>query len=110
MGLLDGLGAMLGGQGNLMSIAEKALADAGGLNEIVAQLQKAGLGDQVASWIGTGANLPVSADQIRSALSSDQLAGIAASLGLHIDQLPQLLAEYLPKVIDAATPNGNLPS
>ncbi len=110
MGLLDGLGAMLGGQGNLMSIAEKALADAGGLNGIVAQLQKAGLGDQVASWIGTGANLPVSAEQIKSALSSDQLAGIAASLGLHIDQLPQLLAEYLPKVIDAATPNGSLPS
>src|ERR1051325_6839625 len=37
----------------------------GGLNAIVAKLEQAGFGDQVKSWIGTGQNLPISADQLR---------------------------------------------
>lgn len=115
MGLFDGLGAVLGdvlsGKPiNLAGIAEQVFANAGGLNGIVSQLQQAGLGDQVASWIGTGSNLPVSAEQIKEALSSNQLASLANSFGVDINNLPQLLAEHLPKAVDQASPDGVLPS
>lgn len=115
MGLFDGLGSVIGdvlsGKPlNLASIAEQVFNNAGGLNGIVAQLQAAGLGEQVSSWIGTGTNLPVSADQIKSALSSEQMASLANALGIDIGNLPQLLAEHLPKAVDQASPNGVLPS
>jgi uncharacterized protein YidB (DUF937 family) len=115
MGLFDGLGSVIGDvlsgkPVNLMSIAEQVFANAGGVNGILSQLQAAGLGDQVASWIGTGSNLPVSADQIKSALSSEQMASLAGALGIDIGKLPQLLAEHLPKAVDQASPNGVLPS
>lgn len=115
MGLFDGLGSVvgdiLGGRPiNLMAIAEQVLSNAGGVSGILAQLQAAGLGDQVASWIGTGSNLPVSADQIRSALTSEQMAKLAGALGIDVGNLPQVLAEHLPKAVDQASPNGVLPS
>ena len=114
MGLFDGLSSALGDvlsgkPVNLMAIAEQVFTNAGGVNGILSQLQAAGLGDQVASWIGTGSNLPVSADQIKSALSSDQMASLAKGLGIDIGNLPQLLAEHLPKAVDQASPNGVLP-
>jgi uncharacterized protein YidB (DUF937 family) len=115
MGLFDSLGSivqdvMAGKEINLLSIAEQAFAGAGGVNGILGQLQQAGLGDQVASWIGTGQNLPISADQIKSALSNPQLQALAASMGVHLDQVPGLLAQHLPGAIDQASPNGVMPS
>ncbi|HZG29059.1 protein of unknown function [Ensifer adhaerens] len=115
MGLFDGLGSVIGdvlsGRSvNLMAVAEQVFNNAGGVSGILAQLQAAGLGDQVASWIGTGANLPVSADQIKSALSSEQMTSLANALGVDIGNLPQLLADHLPKAVDQASPNGVLPS
>lgn len=115
MGLFDGLGSVIGDvlsgrPVNLMAVAQQVFDNAGGVNGVLAQLQAAGLGDQVASWIGTGANLPVSADQIKSALSSEQLASLAGALGIDAGKLPQLLAEHLPAAVDQASPNGVLPS
>ncbi len=115
MGLFDGLGSVisdaLGGKPvNILAVAENLFQNAGGVNGIIAQLNQAGLGEQVSSWIGTGSNLPVSADQIRSALSSEQVRGLANAFGINVDQLPQLLADHLPTAADKASPNGVLPS
>lgn len=114
MSFLDGIGSILGDvmQGkpvDLSSIASQVFAHAGGLNGIVAQLQNAGLGEQVSSWIGSGGNLPVSAEQIRSALSSEQLRSLASNFGVDLDQVSELLAHHLPGAVDAATPAGELP-
>ncbi|MES5097065.1 YidB family protein [Agrobacterium sp. BA1120] len=115
MGLLDGLGSIIGdalsGKSvNLAAVANQLFQNAGGLQGITDQLNRAGLGEQVASWIGTGNNLPVSAEQIKAALSSEQLRSLAQSFGVDIDQLPQILAEHLPKAIDKDSPDGVLPS
>jgi uncharacterized protein YidB (DUF937 family) len=115
MGLLDGLGSIIGDvlqgkQVNLVAIAEQALVSSGGMNGILAQLQQAGLGDQVSSWLGQGSNLPISADQIKAALSSDQLQNLANAFGVHIDHVPELLAQHLPAAVDQASPDGMLPS
>lgn len=115
MGLLDGLqsivgDALSGKPVDLMAVAAQVLQNAGGLDGIVTQLNQAGLGEQVASWIGTGSNLPISSDQIKTALSSETMRNLAQSFGVDPDQLPQLLAEHLPQVIDKASPNGVLTS
>ena len=115
MGLFDGLGTLVtdalnGRPINILAVAEDIFQNAGGVNGILAQLNQAGLGDQVKSWIGTGGNLPVSPEQIKSALSNEQLRSLANAFGVDLDSLPQLLAQHLPEAVDKASPNGVLPS
>lgn len=113
MGLLDGLagqilGSVMGGnsQGGMAAIATEVFSQSGGVSGILDKFKASGLGDHAASWVGTGANLPVSADQITSALGSGPLADMAAKFGLTPEVLSSQLAEHLPGVIDKMTPSG----
>jgi uncharacterized protein YidB (DUF937 family) len=81
----------------------------GGLSAIVAKLEQAGFGDQVKSWIGTGQNLPITADQLRQVLGNDTVRQIAAKYNIPIDQVSEVLAHQLPVAVDQASPNGKLP-
>ena len=92
-------------------ILKEVLGDGsqGGLSAIVAKLQQAGFGDQVKSWIGTGQNLPISAQQLQEVLGSDQVKQLAARFGIPVDQLSTVLAQILPTAVDQASPKGTLP-
>ena len=81
----------------------------GTLSAIVAKLQQAGFGDQVKSWIGTGQNLPITADQLKKVLGSDTVRQLAAKFNIPVDQLAKVLAQQLPTAIDHASPDGKLP-
>jgi len=81
----------------------------GGLSAIVAKLQQSGLGDQVKSWIGSGANLPITADQLHQVLGSDTVKQLAAKYNIPVDQISELLAKELPAAVDHASPDGKLP-
>lgn len=116
MGLMDNIGGSLGGLiGQVTSAAAPGListvlakTNLGDLQGLVNQLQQGGLGDQVKSWLGNGGNMPVSPDQIRAALGSDQVKQIAAHFGVPVDDALKLLAEHLPATVDQASPNGTL--
>jgi uncharacterized protein YidB (DUF937 family) len=116
MGLLDSLGSALKGVlGQVEADAVPALISAvlaktnlGDLQGLANKLQQGGLNDQVQSWLGNGANLPVTVDQLRAALGNEQVQQIARELGLPIDNALKLLAEYLPTVVDQASPNGTI--
>jgi len=114
MGILDqlggslksALGAAAAAEGPGLISAALAKANMGDLQGLVTQLQQGGLGDQVKSWLGNGANLPVTAEQLQSVLNNDQVKQLANHLGVPVDQALQLLAQHLPTVIDQASPNG----
>ena len=121
MGLLDSvLGAALGGpqagqaQGGAGGIDPQMIAgivgalmnNAGGLSGILGKLQQGGLGDAAASWVGTGANQPVSAD----ALGPDLMGMIAKQLGGNQQQAAGTMADLLPGLIDQLTPQGQVPA
>jgi len=120
MGLLDnlGLGDMLKsllGQaksGALPALINAVLAktEYRDLNGLVAALQKGGLDEQVKSWLGPGANLPVTAEQLRAVLGNAQVQEFARQLGLPVDQALKTMAQYLPEIVDKASPNGVLKS
>jgi uncharacterized protein YidB (DUF937 family) len=80
----------------------------GSLGGLLQQLQQGGLGGQVASWLGNGANLPVSADQLRAALGNEQLQQMARQAGLPVDQLLAMLSQHLPQTVDRMSPHGSL--
>ncbi|MFC7460891.1 YidB family protein [Hydrogenophaga defluvii] len=93
----------------LMELLSGKGGGAGGLGGLVAQLNQAGLGDIVQSWIGRGQNMPVSGNQLESALGSDVLGQLGGQLGMNGGQLGDLLAQALPGLIDRMTPDGQLP-
>lgn len=80
------------------------------LQGLVEQLQKGGLNEQVRSWLGNGANLPVTAEQIRAALGNQQVQQMAQKFGLPVDAMLNVLSEHLPTTVDEASPNGTLRS
>jgi uncharacterized protein YidB (DUF937 family) len=59
--------------------------------------------------VGTGDNLPISAEQLASVLDSRTLQDMAQQAGLPVQGLTEQLAGLLPQVIDKITPNGSLP-
>jgi uncharacterized protein YidB (DUF937 family) len=115
MGLLDGvlgqLGGNSGGGNQILNLIMGLISDQGrgGLAGLLGQLRSAGLGDAADSWVSTGRNLPVSADQISTALGSGQLRELAQQFGISPDALPGQLANILPQVVDKLTPQGRVP-
>ncbi len=82
----------------------------GGLGGLLQQLQAAGLGEQAGSWVGTGENLPISADQLANALGHQRLAEIAAQAGVPEEQAAGGLASLLPELVNQLTPQGQVPA
>jgi uncharacterized protein YidB (DUF937 family) len=108
MGLLDGLiGGVVGAE--MASVASQLIAKHGGVSGIVNQLQQQGLGATVNSWIGTGANQPISPDQVHQAFGPEVIGELAAKAGMTPQELAQKLAQVLPQVVDKLTPNGAVP-
>jgi uncharacterized protein YidB (DUF937 family) len=80
----------------------------GSVGGLLQQLQQSGLGPQVASWLGNGQNLPVSADQLKQALGDEHLRQLATQFGIPVDQLLGQLSQHLPAAVDHMSPNGTL--
>jgi uncharacterized protein YidB (DUF937 family) len=115
MGILDSVKSALGGssagnQSDLMSAVMNLVGQQnGGLNGFIQQFSSKGLGDLVSSWVGTGNNLPISAEQIQHVLGSDTVKNIASKMGVDANSAASQLSNLLPQVIDKLTPNGKVP-
>jgi uncharacterized protein YidB (DUF937 family) len=107
MGLLDGvLGGVVGGE--MATVVNGFIERHGGVQGIVAQMEKQGFGATVQSWVSNGANQPISADQVHAAFGSDTIAAVASKFGLQPQELAQKLAQVLPQAIDKLTPTGQV--
>ncbi len=84
-------------------------SESGGLNGLISQFKKNGLGDVISSWVGTNKNLPVSSDQIQSVLGNDTVKEMASKLGIDSNALTGQLSNLLPQVVDKLTPEGKVP-
>jgi uncharacterized protein YidB (DUF937 family) len=81
----------------------------GGLAGLIEKISAGGLGEQVASWVSTGQNLPVSAEQIQQVLGSSFVQGLAQKMGINTADVAGSLATLLPQVVDKLTPDGQVP-
>lgn len=109
MGMLDGiLGGVVGA--GMASVVGGFIDSHGGVAGIVGQLQQNGLGATVSSWVGMGANLPVTPEQIHQALGSDKFNELASKAGMSPEALAGALSKLLPEAIDKLTPKGVVPA
>lgn len=82
----------------------------GGIDGLLAQFTGSGLTQHAQSWIGSGENLPITAEQVQQVLSNDQVRAMVERTGLPVDGLLSLVAKVLPHAVDQATPGGSLPA
>ncbi len=79
------------------------------LPEVVRQFEEKGMREQVDSWVRTGPNKSIDPRQIDDVIGRREIDGYAQSKGIGRDQLAEVLAKYIPMIIDELTPSGQLP-
>lgn len=116
MGLLDSLenqelGNVLGGSSNPLAsgLLQMIQNQPGGLQGLVQSFHDKGLGGIASSWVGSGANSPITAEQVHQVLGSDQVKALAAKAGINPDTAGSVIAQLLPTLVDKLTPNGSVP-
>ena len=77
---------------------------------MIAKFQRAGLGNVVSSWVGSGQNQPVSGEQLTDVLGADTMAELAEKLGTSQGDAAGQLSDILPDLIDRLTPQGQAPA
>ena len=119
MGLLDQVSGALGGAMGGTGAGAKAvllqqlitmLSKPGALQDLMGSFQKAGLGNVVQSWLGTGTNLPIDASQITKVLGAGTVGDLARKAGISEGETASTLSSLLPQVIDKISPSGDAPS
>ena len=103
---------MTGPQAKLLQAVLAMLSNhgqAGGLPGLIGRFQGAGFGDIIGSWISSGQNLPISAEQIQQILGNGHLQQISEETALTQDETATHLSVLLPDLIDRLTPNGQAP-
>jgi len=108
MGMLDGLLGGIVGAG-MVSVVNGIIEKHGGLQGVVNQFERNGLGATVKSWVATGPNQPISSDEMHKALGPDLLQQLAQKSGMSVQELTQRLSQVLPQAVDTLTPNGAIP-
>lgn len=113
----DPLGSVLGrlGGGNqprsgnlLLQLALSMLQQNGGLEGILGKFRESGLSHQADSWVSTGQNMSISADQLQNVFGPSTISELASRLGVSEQQAGSEMAQVLPEVIDRLTPEGQL--
>ena len=79
------------------------------LPDVVKQFEERGMREQVDSWVRTGPNKSVERREIEEVFGQRELEELATRRGVDREQLAEVLARYIPKIIDELTPGGQLP-
>ncbi|WP_150540216.1 YidB family protein [Actinobacillus vicugnae] len=99
-----------GNQSTAFQLIQALLQSQGGVEGLIAKLQQGGLGDLLKTWISADEeNAPVSGEQIANVFGQENLQAAAQEAGVEEKDAGDLLAEFLPKIVDTLTPNGQLP-
>lgn len=109
LGGLTGASSAPGGGGNvLLQLILSMLQQNGGLEGVLGKFRDAGMAAQADSWVSTGQNMDLTADQLQQVFGSGALNDIAAQLGLSQNQAGLAMSQMLPELINQLTPQGQV--
>ena len=108
MGLFDGLLGGIVGAG-MVTVVNGIIEKHGGLQGVVNEFERNGLGPTVKSWVGTGPNQPISPADVHRVLGPDLLQQLSEKSGLSVQDLTAKLSQVLPQAVDRLTPDGAIP-
>lgn len=78
----------------------------GGLHQALESLTRAGMGQQVQSWVSNQANQSIQPQQVTDILPQAQAEQIAQQTNTNTSQVYDTVANLLPQLVNAITPNG----
>jgi len=93
----------------LLQTAMQMFGNHGGISGLLSNARSQGLEGAVQSWIGTGANHSVSAEQVEDLIGQDRLNQLASRVGISPETAKAALSRVLPMIVDKSTPEGKLP-
>lgn len=110
MALLDDLigGVVTAVAGDKAPILNDFLSSNGGVSGLAEKFQQGGAGEVFSSWVSSGNNKEITAQQISAVLGSSQVQQIAQKLGIDNAAASQFIANNLPTLIDKLTPDGSV--
>ncbi|HEK2152582.1 YidB family protein [Proteus mirabilis] len=110
MSLFNQIASLLGGEKiNQFKTVLEWVETQGGIEGLVKQFNSAGLSELIQSWISTGSNLPINAEQIVQVFSSPVINELAAKINMNTAEASDMATQYLPKLVDKLTPEGVIP-
>ena len=89
-----------------LAAVESLIQKHGGVQGLVRQFEKEGLGPIARSWIGNGQNHPITSDQIYRAFGYETLQQIGAKFGLAANEVATKLAQLLPQTVAKLSSRG----
>ena len=95
--------------GNMLAAAMSLLQENGGLSGVLDMFRGKGMTQEADSWVGTGPNVGVSADQVKQVFGGSTLSNLATQMGTSQSQTSSVLAQILPELINTLTPEGQVP-
>jgi uncharacterized protein YidB (DUF937 family) len=93
----------------LLSSKDSSVGGNGGLGGLISAFDQNGLGEVMASWLGSGQNHSIGADQITKVLGNDALSQFASKAGIGLGEAGPALAAVLPLLVDKLSPQGKMP-
>ena len=66
------------------------------------------LGSVLGTWLGDGANAPISADSLMNVLGEGQIAEFASRLGIDPQTAANSLTDVIPQLMDKSSSGGSL--
>jgi uncharacterized protein YidB (DUF937 family) len=106
--MFDGLIGGIVGAG-MVSVVNGIMEKHGGLQGVVNEFERNGLGATARSWVGTGPNQPISPADVQRTLGPELLQQLSAKSGVSVEDLAQKLSQVLPQAVDRLTPDGVIP-
>ena len=82
----------------------------GGLTDLISHMTGNGQGEAARSWVQTGPNRELSAQELEGMLGANAVSELASRTGLSRDDLLSRLKTVLPTAVDQMTPDGRLPT
>ncbi len=96
---------------SLLSGGQAQNSQGSGLAGMVSGMQNSGSSDLLslaASWLGNGANAPVSGNQLAQIFGEDKISAFAEQLGISREGAVSGLQAAVPDIVDKASPNGSI--
>ena len=81
----------------------------GGVGAVLERFRQKGFGAQADSWVSTGANHPLKAEEADEVVGGEELSRLAHQLGVPEREVALGFAEIVPTLVDQLSPEGQIP-
>lgn len=93
----------------LLPYAMQWVQRSGGVGAVLERFREKGYGRQADSWVASGANQPLRAEEADEVVGGEELARVAHQLGVPEREVALGYGEIVPELVNQLSPEGQIP-